>query len=541
MKKHNIFKVVLLTLLVIAVCTWIFPSAQFSSELVIGDRAQIGLFDLFSYPMIALYYFMNIFVFMLVSGAFYGVAYRIPAYHKLLDFIAKGFEGRENIFLILMIIFMSAIVSITGLSFPIVFIFPFVISIVLLLGYNKLVAATVTVGSTIAGIAGTTLGTTTVTYLNQILGTNTFDEMLSKVIILVIFMVLLISNVLLYAKKTKNSVEVKNEKEEKPVAEKVSKEEKKEVSVSKKDEKATKKKVDNKTTKTAKTNAEKTKKTTSASNSKKNNRSKTRASMAKNDTEELKVQVASEKKKKVHIWPFALIFDLVVIIMAMSMFDWEGVFEITWFTEATAAVTGFEIAGFAIFSKIFGTIGAFGEWSLNVEIPALILIATCILGLVYRVKFRDFIDGAVDGMKRTVGLGGLMVLIYTVLIIVTYHPFQLLITKFLLDLSNGINVVTMTIAAMFASLFNVDLTYTAQSTLPYVMTVITDTELYPLIGVIFQSVYGLMMLIAPTSIVLLGTLAYLEIPYMQWLKHIWKLFVQLLLVLVIIFLIILAV
>jgi len=541
MKKHNIFKVVLLTILVMAVCTWIFPSAQFQSNLVIGDRVQIGLFDLFSYPMVALYYFMNIFCFMLACGAFYGVAYRIPAYDKLLKFIAKGFEGRENIFLILMIIFISAIVSITGLSFPIVFVFPFVISIVLLLGYNKLVAATVTVGSTIAGIAGTTLGTTTVTYVNQILGTNAFDEMLSKVIILVIFIVLLISYVLLYAKKTRNSLEVKTEKEEKPVAEKTVKEESKVVAVSKKDEKVTtKKKVDNKSTKTTKATAEKTKKATSKTTQKKNSSSKTRASMAKNNAEELKVEITSEKKK-VRIWPLALIFDLVLIVMAMSMFDWEGLFEITWFNEATKAVTEFEVLGFPIFSKLLGTIGAFGYWSLNVEVTSLVLIATCVLGLVYRVKFKDFIDGAVDGMRRTVGLGGLMILIYSVLILVTYHPFQLAITKFLLDISNGLNVVTMAIAAMFASVFNVDLTYTAQSTLPYVMTVITDTELYPLIGVIFQSIYGLMMLVAPTSIILLGTLAYLDIPYLQWLKHIWKLFVQLLLVLVIIFLIILAV
>ena len=79
--------------------------------------------------------------------------------------------------------------------------------------------------------------------------------------------------------------------------------------------------------------------------------------------------------------------------------------------------------------------------------------------------------------------------------------------------------------------------YLAQVTLPYVTTVVTDTTLYPILGVMTQAVYGLMMLVAPTSAVLVGVLSFLDIPYLQWLKHIWKLFVELLIVLVVLFLI----
>ena len=110
MKKHNSFKVVLITIFVVALCTWIFPSAQFSTQLIEGERVQAGLFDVFSYPMVALYYFMNIFVFVIACGAFYGVAYRIPAYKKLLEKITAGFKGRENIFLVLMIVLIAALI-----------------------------------------------------------------------------------------------------------------------------------------------------------------------------------------------------------------------------------------------------------------------------------------------------------------------------------------------------------------------------------------------------------------------------------------------
>ena len=51
MKKHNILKVVLLSILVALLCTWIFPSASYQSSLTVGDRNQLGIFDLFSYTV----------------------------------------------------------------------------------------------------------------------------------------------------------------------------------------------------------------------------------------------------------------------------------------------------------------------------------------------------------------------------------------------------------------------------------------------------------------------------------------------------------
>ena len=51
----------------------------------------------------------------------------------------------------------------------------------------------------------------------------------------------------------------------------------------------------------------------------------------------------------------------------------------------------------------------------------------------------------------------------------------------------------------------------------------------------FQTIYGLAMLVLPSSVILMITLSYMDISYGQWLKHIWKLFLELLVVLVVIF------
>jgi len=73
---------------------------------------------------------------------------------------------------------------------------------------------------------------------------------------------------------------------------------------------------------------------------------------------------------------------------------------------------------------------------------------------------------------------------------------------------------------------------------------VDDLELYfvsvvkghqDIVAVIFQAMYGLTMLVAPTSLILMGTLSYLDVSYKNWWKAIWKLFVELLVILLIIF------
>ena len=50
-----------------------------------------------------------------------------------------------------------------------------------------------------------------------------------------------------------------------------------------------------------------------------------------------------------------------------------------------------------------------------------------------------------------------------------------------------------------------------------------DAEIIPAISFIIQTMYSLVMVIAPTSIFLIAGLSYLDIPYKEWVKYIWKL------------------
>lgn len=537
MKKHNILKVILLSILVVVICTWIFPSATYSQYgFQVGDRAQVGLFDVFSdFTNGVLYNFPYVIMIVLATGIFYGVSYKIPAYRILLDKIVEKFKKRESIFLALSMILIAAIVSVSGLSLGMIFIFPLIISLILLMGYNKLVAASVTVGSTMVGLMGTTLGVFATDYINYALNIDYSSEILTKIIILVIGLVLLVYNVILYANKTKNGTdkvlelvpdEVKDAKKSKPeMVEIQKKEEVEEISApasSSSSKKTTSKNASKGTTKTTKSKKTETKKATK----------KTKAYDLKSKTE---TKVVVKKEKKVHVWPYVLFFDLTFIMLIVSVISWQDTFGINWFTNALNAIQEFTIFDFPIFAKILGNVHAFGSWSLYSEIPTCIILMSCLLAFIYGIKFNDFLDGVVSGIKKALRPAIYMSLIYLVLFISATNLFQLNIMKFFLELTKGFNVITMTVVAMISSIFNLELGWMAQFTLPYITSVITDTTLYPLLGVLFQSVYGLIMLVAPTSVILLGTLTYLDISYGQWLKHIWKLFLQLLLLIVIIF------
>lgn len=474
MKKHNILKVVLLAIVVVFLCTWIFPLTYYKYDLVEQARDQVGLFELFSYPLVAFNYFSHIFMYVLVVGMFYGVLNKIPAYKKLLEKIRKGFQGKEWIFLVISILVLAAITSCVGFSLGLILLFPMMISLITMMGYNKLVAASVTVGSVVCGMIGTIYAQDNFSYINTVLGTTSSSSLLYKIILLAVSVGLLIFHVLWYGKKTKNQ------------------------------------------------NSEEMK-------------------------EFIPAEIYPEKPKKVRIWPLVIIFDLMLIVLLLGAFPWDVVFpKFDVFTKALAWVQKYELFGFPILTKVLGDIQVFGEWSYmvaNVPVatfPVVIFFVTGIIALVYRVKFNDFLDAIMKGAKKAAKPATIMILVYMILIIATYHQFQLGFTKVLLEATEGLNVLTMSAVAFLASFFNVEALYQVQSTLPYVASVFTDEALYPIIGVIFQAIYGIAMLVLPSSAILMGTLDYLGISYGKWLKHIWKLFAIILIVLLVVFLIMLA-
>lgn len=520
MKKHNTFKIVLGTMLVFAILSWIIPAAYYSGEFVDQGRVQVGLFDLFNYSLTSLSYFGYIGLFLIFVGGLYGVLNKIPAYRDLLDAIAKKSAGKEKVILSVIMVLLAIIVSVWGIEIEMLLFAPFIISLVFALGFDKVVAALTVAGSSIVGVAGSTYAYGKIGMLVQALGVDITSDIYVKLMILLVGLVLLIFNTLLYIKKSESSVaavkkESKVEVKDEPVVAK-------KVAVKKVVKKAPAKKSETKSTKstsktTTKTGAKTSAKTTkSASKTTKKTSKNVNKAAAKDGNV---IVVKNDKKQKV--WPLATILVLLLVLVLLAFFPWTSSFTVTWFEDASKAVSEFTLFGFPLFAKLLGTFNSFGGW-MSSDLFLAISLAIVLLSLIYKVKLTEALEGFAEGAKKALGPAGMVILIYTILVLTTYHPFQLTIYKVVLGLTKGFNIATASIVAILSALFNGDAAYAFQSVLPYFTSVVTNTEFYSTIGVLFQSVYGVTMLVAPTSLILMLVLTYLDLPYLNWLKNTWK-------------------
>lgn len=457
MKKNNTLKVLLITILFTYLLTWIFPISYYNGGLYTDVRYPAGLFDIFNYPTLTLYYFGQIAVYVLTVGAFYGVLNKTGVFRKICDRIVNLFKGKEIIFFSTIVILLSVIVAFCGLSYELIFLLPLLASIILLMGYDKMTIAITFIGSVAVGFLGSLFANTiTGTYMGT-LATSYTDLIWVRIVMLVIGILILLLNIFFRIRK----MDTKKIDEKELIAE--------------------------------------------------------------------KIEVKSKKGKEKSSWPAILIFDLILLLMIIGTIDFSGAFNITIFEDFHENVMSFAIKDYQIFAKILGSTMqtvSLGSWS-GIEFITIMLLATLILSLIYRIKLSDMFEDYKEGAKKFALPALLMVLAYTVLITVSNNPVILTILKPLLTITDGFNSVTLSLSMFIGSIFNIDAYYTSAALLPYVTSIITDTSIYPLVGFICQAMQGLALLIAPTSIVLLGVISYLKISYVEWFKNIWKIFLEL--------------
>ena len=522
-EKYNATKVILIAFIGLMLLSWIIPAAYFSSEYVDQGRTPMGLFDMFNYPLTALSYFGYIALFLILVGGFYGILYKIPAYRSFLDKIVNAFRGKEMLLLSVMVVLIALLVSFCGLHIGVALFIPFVVALILMMGYDKITAALVTVGGISAGLIGTTFADANVSVLTQSLALKLNYNIWVRLVILLAAIVVVIFNVIVYVKRNLGNVKVvKREavaKKEKVVEVKATKNTKKPA-----------KKASSKTT---------TKKSGKSTKKKNNNKAALKDGkvivLTENDTVADSMYVPKGSGSKHSVWPFTLLFVLLFIVVVLAFLSWEGI-GVKFFADLNQSAASYELFKFPIFGKLLGTTNAFGAWTITDMFVPLALVVL-LLSLIYKVSFEDILEGFMSGAKKALGPAAISILLYAILVLVTYHPFQLVIYNTLLSLNKGFNVLTTTIVAILASFFNSDIAYTFQSVLPYYVTKVTNLKDFSIVGIIFTSMYGLTALVAPTSLVLMGTLSYLKVSYKDWLKAVWKLLVELFVILLVVFII----
>lgn len=501
--KRNLLKAIGISFLIYVILSWVIPVGSYTSgKLSTTGISPVGLGDLFNMPISAVVTFALYGVMFAVIGGFYGVAEKTGALEKVVNGLAKKFEKKGNKFLILTVILFILLSSLTGLVIPLFVLVPLFAAVLFRLNYDKITVMASTVGSLLLGSVASTYGFNITGYTKNLLSLDINFEIIAKVIVLVLVIVLFtiwtIRNSKKVAKKAYKKELVKKEEE-----------------------------------KTVKTEVKK-------STGRKPSKKTTRKPVRKGNTRALAV---IEDVKKVssndHIkgTAFVIILVLMLIVGFVGMYNWYYSFGIDIFTKFHEAVISVKIKDFAIFEKLLGGISQLGYWS-NIDFAGLLIFTSMIIAFVYKLSLNEYVESFISGMKKWLPTAIYSALAGCILVIL-YQSLQSgagsLITTVdakVFDLVDGFNPIVTGVASLISSFFFNDLYYLLACMSSFVSGY-KGVDL-SVAGYVIQSVYGIAMMIFPTSVVLISGLSLFDISYKDWIKYIWKfVLITLLLVLVV--------
>ena len=503
------------------ILSWIIPVGTYmSGELTTNGIDPVGLIDLFNTPIQAFITFVLYGVVFAAIGGFYGVLDETGALTKVTDKMSKVFKGNEKGFLVLTIILFTILSSVTGLILPLFILVPLFAAVLFNMNYDKVTVIAATVGSLLLGSVASTLGFNVSGYTKNLLGLEMTNQIAAKIILLVILTIALIVVTLKTSKR-----EVKKDVKEA----KINKDEKE--AVVEKTVKTSKSNSTKSTTKKTQGSAKKNtaKKATSASAGKKTAGKKTtNKKNTKSTTRALAVTKPVKKvsnKSKVSAVPMMIIFIFVLILCLVGMYNWYYSFEVTIFSDLHEAIMGIEIKDFPIFEHLLSGISELGYWS-NVEFVGAMVIASGIIAWIYRLSLNDYIDSFAQGAKKwlpTAILAALASVILYILYQASYAGTGTLadtINAKIFELTDGFNVLTTGFAGLLGSFFYNDLYYLLATMSTFMSSF--DVASLSVAGLLVQSVYGIGMIIFPTSVILIAGLSLFNVSYKEWIKYIWK-------------------
>ena len=240
------------------------------------------------------------------------------------------------------------------------------------------------------------------------------------------------------------------------------------------------------------------------------------------DKEDVKTidMFAGEKiSNKYSVAPIIVIFSILFVLLIMGCTAWNSTFGINVFTDFNTKVSEVSIKGFAIFGNLFGTVNAFGNW-YYAEMTIMCLLAALLLGRFYRMKHRDMFSYMAQGAKNMLAPALMIVLVYAVIYFAGNTMFYPTIADFILKATSKFNIFFSTIVMILGSALHVDMLYVASYVIPQLAAQDVNTTV---LAVLIQGIYGVTMFVAPTSVILVLGLSYLNIPYKEWIKKTWKL------------------
>ncbi|MEG2351275.1 MAG: SLC13 family permease [Bacilli bacterium] len=546
MKKYNLFKVLAITIFAVWLLTLFIPSSyvDYNGKIVLGSINGVGIFTMLSNLNISISYFSGIAIFIIAVALFYSVLSKTNTYEVFEKKVSSLFKNKTRLLVIISIITFGILSSLVSDYLILLVFVPFVYNIMRENGVDKKVILSSTL---VAGMLGTMCNIyngTLATMFNMSLTTL----LLAKAIVLVLSLCILI--LFVAPKKVVNA---------------------KKKSESKTDNKASKKTNDIKTVVTIK-------------NKKVNkviyevltilfgnigiNRFYAKdikggvlrllfcwtliptilsvaefiTILTEKSDKDGNIEITSSRRKKVS---FGVLLIMFVLFYIGSIIPWETLIsKMNIFSDFNVWLSKLNIAGYSVFGNIIGkpvvieggqavgVLKAFGSWNIT-DSAILLMILTVVMAICSNLKFDKIIENSTSAIKKVLPIAITAMLVSIVLVTTVTTGIDVTIANFILSLTKGFNLITGVIATMVTSIINCDFHYFTSSIGNVFATVVTTSSYHGVIALMLQSIFNLMLLIAPTSVGLVIGLYYLNIPYNKWIGYIWKTFLAILALIII--------
>lgn len=239
-------------------------------------------------------------------------------------------------------------------------------------------------------------------------------------------------------------------------------------------------------------------------------------------------------KKAPKAWPYAIGIILFIVVTVLAYLPWST-WEITIFTDVTKWINELAIADIPFVSYIFGTVIEFGSWDIF-TVQFIMLFITLLIHWFGKVSLNEVFESYGEGFKKIGHVVIVLLMVYLVLEIAVMNPVVPTIVDWLSKLTSGFNALLAFIGAFITSIFSVEMQYAMSLAGQYYATMYS--EVHGTLAIIFQSAFGFVSFFVPSSAILMIGLSYLDIPYKDWMKFIWKFLISMLVVIVIIILIV---
>lgn len=223
----------------------------------------------------------------------------------------------------------------------------------------------------------------------------------------------------------------------------------------------------------------------------------------------------AKKRANVKGLSLAIVLGLIFVIFVLGLTPWSNAEA---FSKAYTAIKNVKLVNFNIFDSILGKFEVFGSWTYNSLYPT-IALGIVVLSLSTRLTIGELFESAIEGAKKVMGLAVLTALMSLIVIFTLNSGF---VGTIMNTIGKNGNIALATIGSIVGAPFMVEETYALQYLMSTLFYSVNKQELLNIYGLIIQTVYNTVMLIAPSSVLLMIGLSYVEEGYCKWVKYIWK-------------------